>query len=88
MEDSFNLNQYFKYKYVRINGYSFKYVCVVCFLKIPFYYLTFSAMSNLNSVDFATPNHSSGFLILKTEMLLEFQNRTNIEIIGFVLDSP
>ena len=45
-------------------------------------------MSNLNSVDFATPNHSSRFLILKTEMLLEFQNRTNIEIIGFVLDSP
>ena len=40
-------------------------------------------MSNLNSADFTTPNQSSEILILKIEMLLEFQNKTNIGIIGF-----
>ena len=63
---------------MRINNYSFKYVCVLCCLKIDFYCLTFSAMLNLNSADFTTPNQSSEILILKTEMLLEFQNKTNI----------
>ena len=38
---------------MRINDYSFKYVCVVCYLKVGFYCLTFSAMSN-----FITPNQS------------------------------
>ena len=33
----------------------------------------------INSADFTTPNS----LILKIEMLLEFQNKMNIEIIGF-----
>ena len=79
VEDFFNVNIFFKCKYVRINDYSFKYVCVVCYLKIRFYCLTFSAMSNLNSADFTTPNsQSSEILILKIEMLLEFQNKTNI----------
>ena len=41
---------------MRINEYSFKYVCVVCCLKIRFYYLTFSAISNLNSANFTTQN--------------------------------
>ena len=82
-EDFFNVNIYLKSKYVRINDYSFKYVCVVCCLKIRFYCLTFSAISNLNSADFTTPNQSSEILILKIEMLLEFQNKRNSEIIGF-----
>ena len=43
---------------MRINDYSFKYVCVVCYLKIRFYCLTFSAMSNLNQANFITPNQS------------------------------
>ena len=83
VKDFFNVNIFFKCKYVRINDYSFKYVCVVCCLKIRFYCLTFSAISNLNSADFTTQNQSSEILILKIEMLLEFQNKRNSEIIGF-----
>ena len=79
----FNVNVFFKCKYVRINGNSFKYVCVVCCLKICFYCLTFSAMSNLNSTDFTTPNQSSETAILKIEMLLEFRNKANSEFIEF-----
>ena len=85
VEDFFNANMFFKWKYVRINDYSFKYVCVVSCLKICFYCLTFSAMSNLNSADFTTRNQSSGILILKTKILLQFQNKMNSEIIGFQL---
>ena len=40
-------------------------------------------MSNLHSANFTTRNQSPENLILKIEMLLEFQNKTNIEIIGF-----
>ena len=40
-------------------------------------------MSNLNSDDFKTPNQLSEILILKIEILSEFQNKTNGEIIGF-----
>ena len=83
MEDFFNVNIFFECKYERINDYSFKYVCVVCCLKIRFYCLTFSAISNLNPADFITPNHSSQILILKIGILLEFQNETISEIIGF-----
>ena len=81
VEDFFNVNIFFKCKYVRINNYSFKYVCVVCCLKIRFYCFTFSAISSLNSADFTTQNQSSEILILKIEMLLEFQINTNNEII-------
>ena len=83
VENFFNVNIFFKCKHVRIKDYSFKYVCVVCCLKIRFYCLTFSAISNLNSADFTTPNQSSEILILKIEMLLVFQNKRNSEIIGF-----
>ena len=83
MEDFFNVNTFFRCKYVRINDYSFKYVCVVYCLKIRFYCLSFSATSNLNSANFTTPNQSSEISILKIEMLLEFQNKRNSEIIGF-----
>ena len=83
MEDFFNVNSFFKCKYVRINDYSFKYVCVVCCLKIRFYCLTFSAMSNLNSADFTTLNKSSEIVILEIEMLLEFQKNANSEFIEF-----
>ena len=48
-----------------------------------FYCFTFSAISNLISADFTTPNQSSEILILKIEMLLEFQEKRNSEIIGF-----
>ena len=82
-KDFFKENIFFKCKHVRINDCSFKYVSVVCCLKIRFYCLTFSAISNLNSADFATPNRSSEILILKIEMLLEFQNKRNGEIIWF-----
>ena len=83
MEYFFIVNTFFNCKYVRANGYSFKHVRVVCCLKIRFYSLTFSPISNLNSADFATPNQSSVILILNIEMLLEFQNKWNGEIIGF-----
>ena len=52
-------------------------------LKSSFNCLTFSAISNLISADFTTPNQSSEILILKIEMLFEFQNKRNSEIIGF-----
>ena len=39
-----------------IHDTSFKYICVVYYLKLRFYCLTCSAMSNLNSGDFAKPN--------------------------------
>ena len=68
--------------YVSINDYSFKYICLVYFLKLHFYCFTCSAMSNLTSPDFTTTRQSSEILILKIEML-EFQDKKNIEIIGF-----
>ena len=41
-------------------------------------------MSNLNSADLTNnTKQSSKIFILKIEMLLEFQKKTNIEIIGF-----
>ena len=83
VEDFFKGNIFFKYKYVRINDCSFKYVCVTCCLKIRFYCLTFPAISNLNSADFIKSNQSSEILILKLEMVFEFQNKRNNEIIGF-----
>ena len=56
LKDFFNVNISFKCKYVRINDYSFQYVCVACCLKIRFYCLTFFSILNLNSADFPTPN--------------------------------
>ena len=85
MEYFFIANTFFNCKYVRTNDYSFKHVRVVCCLKIRFYCLTFSAISNLNSADFSAPSQSSEILVLKIEMLLEFQNKRNGEIIGFSL---
>ena len=78
----FIVNIFFNCKYVRTMDYSFKHVRVVRCLKVRFYCLTFSAISNLNSADLTTPNQSPEILILKTEMLLEFQNKKNGEIIG------
>ena len=50
-------------------------------LKNSFLLLTFFTTSNLNSADFATPNILiPEILILEIEMLLEFQNKTNIEM--------
>ena len=65
VEIFFNVNTFFKCLCVGINDYSFKYVCVVCCFKIRFYCLTFSAMSNLNSADFTTPNSHQRFWFLK-----------------------
>ena len=80
-EDFFNVNIFFKCKYVRIKDYLCKYVCAVYSLNIRFYCLTFSAISNLSSTGFTTPNKSSEILILQIEMTLEFQNKRNSEII-------
>ena len=44
--------------YVSINDYSFKYICLACYLKLSFYSLTCSAMSNLTSPDFITTSQS------------------------------
>ena len=56
-------------------------------LRDSFYCLTDSAISNLNHYScFKQPSNTkqlSEILILKIEMLLEFQNNTNFEIIGF-----
>ena len=81
----FIVNIFFNCKYVRTKDCSFKHVRVVRCLKIRFYCLTFSAVSNLNSADFTTPNQSSEILTLKIEMLLESQNNRNGEIIGLQL---
>ena len=81
MEYFFIVNIIFKCKYARINDYSFKHVCVVCVLKIRFYCLNFSAISNLNSADFTTPTQSSEILILKIEMFLEFQNKRIVKLL-------
>ena len=76
------VNIFFNCKYVRTIDYSFKHVRAVRCLKIRFYCLNFSAISNLNSSDFTTPNQSSEILILKIKMLVVFQNKRNGEIIG------
>ena len=56
VEDFFNINIFCKNINVRTNNNSFKYICVTCYLKLRFYCLTSSAMSNLNAADFTTPN--------------------------------
>ena len=48
---------------VSINDYSFKYICVLYYLKLS--------------------EQLPQILIIKREMLLEFQNRTNVDIILF-----
>ena len=50
---------------VSISDYLFKYICLVCYLKIYFYCLTCSAMPNLNSVDSITPNSHHRFQFSK-----------------------
>ena len=60
---------------MRINGYSFKYVCVKCCLKICFYCLTFSTMSNMNSADFTTPNSHHRFQFFKKRCCLSSKIR-------------
>ena len=57
-----------------INYYLLKYIYLVCYLKLPFYCLTCSVIHIVFVQRF-----------LKTEMLLEFQNKTNIEFFGFEL---
>ena len=48
---------------VSINDYSFKYICVLCYLKLS--------------------EQLTEILIIKREMLLEFQNKANVEIMLF-----
>ena len=81
VEDFFNVNTFFKCNYMRTNDYSFKYVCILLknLLLLPHLF----CKSNSNSADFTTLNQLSGISILKTEMLFESQNKTNIGIIGF-----
>ena len=73
---------------VTINGYSFKYICLVCYLKLRF---TQSLSHRFCSVLFEfswfrNTEQWSETLILTIEMLLEFQKKTNIEIIEFKLN--
>ena len=55
---------------VSINDYSFTYICIVCYLQLRFYCLTFSVN------DFK-------ILILIIEMVFVFQNKTIIKVFGF-----
>ena len=81
----FNVNIFFKSKYARTNDYSFKYVCVVCCLKLRFYCLIFPAMSNLNSADFTTPNsHQRCYLSSKIRRILKWW--VIISAFGFALE--
>ena len=50
---------------VSINDYVFEYICVVCYLKRRFYWLTCSTMSNWNSDDFTTLNSHQRFQFLR-----------------------
>ena len=52
-------------------------------LKTLFLLLHLFCNANLTSAHFATTRRSSEILILKIEMLLEFQDKKNIEIIGY-----
>ena len=61
VEDFFNVNMFYKNINVSINDNSFKYICVIYYLKLWFYCLISSAMSNLNSADFATPDSYQRF---------------------------
>ena len=90
VEDLFNANIFFICKCMRINDYSFKYIWIVCCLKISFYCLTFSANVKFEFSLLHSTKQSSEILILEIEMLLEFQNKTNIEMMGStwcILDS-
>ena len=46
---------------VIINDYSFKFICIVRYLKLRFHCLTCSAMLDLNSADFTTWNSHQRF---------------------------
>ena len=84
VENLFNVNIFFICKYVRINDYSFNNVWIVCCLEVSFYYLTFSANVEFEISLFHCTKQSSEILILEIEMLLEFQNKANIEMMGSI----
>ena len=67
---------------MNINDYSFKYIYVVCYVKL---YLLPHLFCNVEFEFswFHNTEKSSEILLLEIEMLLKFQNKTNIEIIGF-----
>ena len=52
--------------------FSFKYICVVCYLKLKTVFIALLGQSPISEIS-----------ILKIEMLLAFQNQTNIQIIRF-----
>ena len=82
----FNVNMFLKCKLnVSINDNSFKYICVVCYLKLRFYCLTYIAMSNLNLADFTTTNSHQRFHFLKQRLCLSFILNLNLTCI---LNSP
>ena len=56
---------------------------IYVYVKHRCYCLTCTAMSNFNSAFFRCTKQSSEILILKIEILLEFQSKTNIETTGF-----
>ena len=77
---------------VSISDYSFKYICVVCYLKLRFYCLNCSAMSNLNSQQLISQHRTviRGFnsqvkqkcyLSFKIRRIPKYRNKTNTEIL-------
>ena len=67
---------------VSINGYLFKYIYLVCYLN--FVFITLPILQVRFEFNwFHNTKQSSENLILEIEMLLEFENKANIEIIGF-----
>ena len=82
-EDYFNANIFFICKYVRINDYSFKYVCIVSMLLKNLFLLPRLFWNvEFEFSWFHSTKESSEILILEIDMLLEFQNKTNIEMMG------
>ena len=71
----------------------FKYIYLVCYLKFCFYCLTCSAMSNINSADFTTPNSHQDFNFQKrnTAWISKYDRCWNYWVLindfGFTLDS-
>ena len=69
VEDFFNVYVFFKCYiyflnvniYVSISDYLFNYIYFMCYVKLCFYCLTCSAMSNLNLPDFTTLNNHQRF---------------------------
>ena len=68
-----------------INDHLFRYICVACYLNLRFLLPDLSCIDEFEFSWFSNSKQLSDISILKIEMLFEFQNKTNIEIIAFWL---